>query len=163
MFHIWNWTFGMGKKPKGAWEFGMEVWGTRLRWWCLCFSNLYNAFTFSGLSVQYMTSPTDRSVVCLLIHHCTLVCVHQTHDYVDMEILFFTFQIDSEHFLFTMSGIMSFCTFPISPSYTFLTLQQSLWCPSTWYLALWLHFSGIQTPFMKKTFQKLYIMTRISS
>jgi len=155
MFHIQNWTFGMGKKPKGAQEFGMEVWGTRLRWWCLCSSNLYNSLTFSGLSVQYMTSLTDRSVVCLLIHHCTSVCAHQTHDFVDVGIPFFTFRIDSERFLFTMSGIMSSCMFPISPSYTFLTPQQSLWRPSTWYLALWLHFPGIQTLFMKKTFQKL--------
>jgi len=38
-----------------------------------------------------------------------------------MGILFFTFWIDSERFLFTMSAIMSSCTFPISPSYAFLT------------------------------------------
>jgi len=67
-----------------------------------------------------MTSPTDRSVVCLLIHHCNSVCAHWTHDCVDVGILFFTFRIDSECFLFTISAIMSSCTFPISPSYTFL-------------------------------------------
>jgi len=77
LLHICNWTFGMGKKCQGAREFGMEVWGTRLRWY--------------GLSVQYMTSPTDTSVICLLIHHCTSACAHQTHDCVDMGILFFTF------------------------------------------------------------------------
>ncbi len=143
-------------------------WGTRLRWWYLHSSNLFKWIIYKNtqtllliflwsnhLTLRRLFNHFGNFLPFSSVLSVHLVCAPWTHDCLGMGILFFTFWIDSECFLFTMSAIMSSCMFPISPSYTFLTPPQSLWCPSAWYLALWLHFHGIQMSFMKKTFQKL--------